>query len=244
MNIVITGAASGIGLELAKLYLSEGHQVVGADISLISLDTYNFEFYQADLSLKENLDSLFEYIKEKYGKIDVFIANAGFAYYEKINKASWEHIKRIYDINLFSPVYCYEKMIELSNALPFKFVAISSVMAYWPLPGYSLYGSTKAALMCFFESMKYEQAKRQSTHIVFPVSTKTNFFKVSGQMHKPWLQHTPQHVAKRIFQGVNKNKRRIYPSRLFHWTYAVCPWCLSFYIKREQKILLKQFQSI
>jgi short-subunit dehydrogenase len=239
MNVVITGAASGIGLELTRLYLSEGHQVIGADMNLISHDTYNFEFYQTDLSLQDNVDGLFQYIVGKYGKIDIFVANAGYAYYEKISAASWEHIKKIYDINVFSTIYSYEKMIEMSNAQPFKFVAISSVMAFWPLPGYSLYSSSKAALMCFFESMKYERSQYQSTHIVFPVSTKTNFFNVSGQTHEPWLRQTPQHVADRIYKGVQKNKRKIYPSRLFRWTHAICPWCLSFYIKREQKILLK-----
>ncbi|NCB24981.1 MAG: SDR family NAD(P)-dependent oxidoreductase [Bacteroidia bacterium] len=240
MIVVITGAASGIGLELVKIYLSEGHQVIGVDKNLKNQDSQHFEIYQTDLSLKENVDSLFHYIKEKYAKIDIFIANAGFAYYERINEASWDHMKNIYDINVFSSIYSYEKMMEISNGQPFKFVVISSVMAFWPLPGYSLYSSSKAALMCFFESMKYERSEQQSTHIVFPVSTKTNFFKVSGQTHAPWLQQNPQHVAKRIFQGVNKNKRKIYPSRLFQWTHAICPCFLSFYINRERKILMKQ----
>lgn len=242
MNVVITGVASGIGLELAKIYLSSGYNVIGTDINNASINSSNFDFYQADLSIKEDVDNLFSYIKEKYRKVDIFIANAGFAYYEKIKEPSWDHIKKIYDINFISPVYSYEKMVELSNKDPFKFVFLSSVMAFWPLPGYSLYSSSKAALMCFYKSMNYEKSKNQSLHIVFPVSTQTNFFKVSGQNHKPWLQQTPEYVAKKIVNGVNKNKRKIYPSRLFHYTYTICPRALSFYIKREQKILSKNFK--
>lgn len=240
MNVVITGAASGIGLELVKIYLAKGYHVIGVDIHSTSQDSTSFDSYQTNLSLKENVDNLFDYIKEKYGKVDIFIANAGFAYYEKVKEPSWDHIKKMYDINFISPVYSYEKMLELSNDEPFKFVVTSSVMAFWPLPGYSLYSSSKAALMCFFESMHLERSKQQSIHIVFPVSTQTNFFIISGQMHKPWLQQTPEYVAKRIFQGVEKNKRKIYPSRLFQWTHGICPWCLTFYIKREQKMLSKK----
>ena len=239
MNVVITGAASGIGLELAKIYKSNGYNVIGVDINFMNEVSCDFDFYQTDLSLKENVDDFFAYIKEKYGKIDIFIANAGFAYYEKISETSWDHIRKIYDINFISPVYSYEKMLEISRKESFKFVFISSVMAFWPLPGYSLYSSSKAALMCFFKSINYERLKNQSLHIVFPVSTQTNFFNVSGQSHKPWLQQTPKYVAKKIFNGVSKNKKRIYPSLLFKWTYTICPWCLSFYIKREQKILSK-----
>jgi hypothetical protein len=51
------------------------------------------------------------------------------------------------------------------------------------------------------ESMNYERSKQQSIHMVFPVSTQTNFLKVSGQMHKPWLQQAPEQSHDFIYLG-------------------------------------------
>ena len=97
-KIVVTGAASGIGLELVKGFLSKGCRVVAADKSinndLLGLD--GLYPLQGDLSTPEGVDDLFAYALEKLGSIDVFVANAGFAYYEKLAEADWGHISSIF----------------------------------------------------------------------------------------------------------------------------------------------------
>jgi short-subunit dehydrogenase len=128
-------------------------------------------------------------------------------------------------------------MKEIYKDEPFHFVSLSSVMSYWPLPGYSLYSASKAALHAFFKGYRFEMNKDQCLHLVFPVSTKTNFFKASGQKHEHWFQQTPDHVAKTIIKGLEKNKKHIHPSKVFKWTYLICPWALKLYINHEIKAL-------
>ena len=60
------------------------------------------------------------------GGIDLFIANAGFAYYEKIEKPDWDHLTRIYQLNVFSAIYATEKMQDLNKGRPYKVVMTAS----------------------------------------------------------------------------------------------------------------------
>ncbi len=243
-TIIITGAASGIGLNLAHQCLAEGAYVMGVDqpSKKIPIKDLNFHAYYYDLSIAENVDKMFDDGLTIFGTINIFIANAGFAYYERLIEPSWNHIEDIYNINTNSVIYSALKMREVCAKNAFHFICMSSVMSYWPLPGYSLYSSSKAALHAFFKGFRYELNKEQQLHIVFPVSTKTNFFKISGQNHQHWFQQTPEHVAKVILKGVKKNKNNIHPSKIFKWVYRLFPWALSFYINHEIKQLDKQFK--
>ena len=53
----------------------------------------------------ENLKKLIQKAEETLGGIDIFYANAGFAYYEKIQEPSWDRIDKIYKVNVFSPLF-------------------------------------------------------------------------------------------------------------------------------------------
>ena len=54
------------------------------------------------------------------GGIDIFIANAGFAYYEQLDEADWDHIASIYQTNVFSPFYAAVRMGELNRTTPIR----------------------------------------------------------------------------------------------------------------------------
>ena len=82
-----------------------------------------------------------------------------------------------------------------------------------------------------------EWEKDQQLHIVFPVATRTRFFKSAGQPHDSWMMQTPGHVAKEMLKGLEKDKKKIYPSPLFEICYRLAPWAISFYRRREVKLL-------
>ncbi|QWB96465.1 SDR family NAD(P)-dependent oxidoreductase [Mycoplasmatota bacterium] len=242
-HIVVTGAASGIGLELTKLCLKEKAIVTGIDLKdkIIPINHENFYALNYDLSDEKQIDQMFIEVLKIHDRIDIFVANAGFAYYERLTQPSFKHIENIFKINTTSAIYSAIKMKELYKDKAFNFVVCSSVMSFWPLPGYSLYSSTKAAIHTFFKGYRHELNKNQKIHLVFPVSTQTNFFNISGQKHKHWLMQTPKHVALSIIKGIKHQKKYIYPSKMFKWTYCLMPWALSFYIKHEIKALEKEY---
>jgi short-subunit dehydrogenase len=217
-NIVVTGASSGIGLELVKGFLSKGCRVVaaGRTFNKNSLGLEGLYQFQGNLSTPEGVENLFAYALQKLGSIDAFVANAGFAYYEKLSEADWEHISSIFNINYKSVVYSAQKMKQIKGSKPFNFVTTSSGMAILPLPGYALYSSTKAALKGFAEAYRWELDKEQYFQVVYPIATRTKFFKNAGDSPLPWPSQEARIVAQSILKGIRKNHSSIHPSKLFY----------------------------
>ncbi|HNQ68194.1 MAG TPA: SDR family NAD(P)-dependent oxidoreductase [Bacteroidales bacterium] len=229
-NIIITGASSGIGAELVKI-LSSDNKIfaVSRNISNIS-ETPNIKAYSCDVSKAENIDLLFDEAVNFFDKIDVFFANAGFAYCERIQKSDWNHIDEIFSTNVKSVFYSLCKLKEISEDKPFKFVITASAFSYISMPGYSLYCSTKFALKGFADAYRYELDKCQKLILVYPVATYTKFFNVAGSDKMLWPRQKPETVAKAMIKGVRKSKENIYPSFLFRILLLVARILPLFYI--------------
>ena len=101
-NIVITGASSGIGLALVHEALKNDCRIIAVARSIEKVDFKNDNVikYACDISKPENIDSLFEFIGETFDSIDLFISNAGFAYYEVIKEPDWEGLDMIFRTNV------------------------------------------------------------------------------------------------------------------------------------------------
>lgn len=220
-KIVVTGASSGIGLALIKKFLEEGCTVVAAarTISKISLKNSKLYLYSCDVSTPEGVDELFDYAVETLGNIDIFIANAGFAYYERLGEANWGHIESIYHTNFHSVVYSAQKMKELNGKKPYNFLATASGMSILSLPGYALYSSTKAAIKSFAEAYRWELGKGQYFQVIYPIATRTEFFKNAGNSPIPWPSQHVDQVVISVLNGIMKNQNSIYPSKLFYAMY-------------------------
>lgn len=214
---VITGASAGIGFEIMQQLLEKNCKVVAASrtISKTEIENPNLYKFDCDLSSSENLDKLFDYAVEKLGAIDIFIANAGFAFYEKIENADWKHIEKIFNCNVFSSIYSAEKMKELCKDKPYNMIITASAMAYISLPGYALYSSTKSALRGFADAYRYELEKGQHLQLIYPIATKTKFFKAAGDAPVAWPLQEPTYVAQEVIKAIGKNKDHIHPSLIF-----------------------------
>ncbi|HOZ30239.1 MAG TPA: SDR family NAD(P)-dependent oxidoreductase [Bacteroidales bacterium] len=214
-NIVITGASSGIGAILLK-YLYPDNKVfaVSRNISNIA-ESENVKAFSCDVSKPENLDILFNEAVKYLGHIDVFFANAGFAYCERIQKPDWKHIEEIFSTNVKSVFYSLLKIKEISKGKAFKFVITASAFSYLSTPGYSLYCSTKFALKGFADAYRYELGRSQKLIMVYPVATYTEFFNVAGSKKMLWPRQKPEIVAKKMINGVMKDKKNVFPSFFF-----------------------------
>lgn len=233
-HIVLTGAASGIGQALLTLLAGRPAQIIAAD--------KNAEGVQAacaalahpkariiptacDLSTPAAVERLFEQALADLGSIDLFIANAGFAYYEEITQPDWAHIEQIYRVNAFAPLYILQKMQVLHGEQPYKVVITASAMAHIGVPGYALYSSTKAALDRFADAYRWQMRDPRQLMLAYPIATRTTFFHTAGgsQVPVPWPSQTPEAVARAILWGIEHDQMRVYPSRVFRAVLLITP---------------------
>ena len=158
-KVIVTGASRGIGRELALELSKRGAQVVASSRSISEkylLPEEGIIPAPFDLSCPEGVDGLFDFALGKLGGSDLFIANAGMGYYGKTSSADWSHIADIFSLNVFSPIYSLEKMCVLYPQRPFWFCIMGSAGGLMPLPGYTLYSSTKFALNGYVRAFRYE----------------------------------------------------------------------------------------
>ena len=212
-RIILTGASSGIGLELMTLLHERGALILAVGRRPFTTNLSSVTYIQEDISKKEGIDTIFEKSREIFGGVDIFIANAGFAYYEEVQKADWSKTNKIFDTNVTSPIYAFHKLQEIKRNEPYQFVVTASAMSYLPLAGYALYSGTKHAIQGFFKSARHELPKHQVITLIHPIATKTEFFDEDTPV--PFPSQTAKTVAKHYIKGIEANKAHIFPSKLF-----------------------------
>lgn len=219
-KIVITGATSGIGFELIKNFLKyKNVDILAVGNNFNKLEPYKdkIKFFKCDVSKKESLDELFSYAINTLGDIDIFITNAGFAYYEKLNASDYQHIEKIYNVNVFAPIYSLEKLCSLPENKRRTFAVTDSLAGKWALPGYSLYSSTKFAVNGFIRAFRYEKPDNINITVVYPIATKTNFFKYAGNNEDipiPFPMQSVESVGKQYVKAIENDTPYVYPSKL------------------------------
>lgn len=220
-KIVVTGAGSGIGLALVfELLKKDGVQILAVDLNINAIPQRpNVAALACDLSVPEGTDQVIAKAQDHMGGIDVYFANAGFAYYEQIGAADWNRLQRIYGTNVLTPIYTFQKVREAAAGKPFRVVATASAMGYLPIPGYAVYGATKASVVSFTEALRWELDDPCALTLVNPIATRTSFFThATGKAPMPWPSQTPEQVARAAVRGVETDRAVIFPSFIFRLT--------------------------
>ena len=250
---VLTGAASGIGKALFDILSAQAIRLAAVDLSfpkdfLSKPRSASILLLHYDLSQPQSIDQLFDEVLDHWRRIDVFVANAGFAYYEKLEQANWEHIEKIHQVNTLSPIYSLLKMRELNKNRNFYVCITASAMAKMGLAGYALYGASKSALDRFADAYWQEQEGENHLGLVYPVATRTNFFSSAGNQAPIYFpSQTAQQVAFSIYKGILGRKKKIFPSLLFKTSYLLGllqEWLNLPYQWYAKKLFRKRFKNL
>ena len=106
-TVIITGTSSGIGLDLVKIFDSNGYRVISLsrnDLPNTTNFSENVNHINFDISNNSDVNSLVVLIKSKYSNIDVLINNAGKLISKPFGDFSDSEFRSIYDVNFFGVV--------------------------------------------------------------------------------------------------------------------------------------------
>ena len=214
-TVLITGASSGIGEELARqlakkqcklallarsedklLVLQKELQSKGASV----------EVFAVDVREREALEQAIHSAHEKFNGLDVVFANAGVGVLKPAHKLKPQQIEAMIGVNYTGAIN------TLLIALPLllekgqgQLVGISSIASIRGLPGGALYSSTKAGLSCFLETLRVEYRRKNiEVTTVCPGFIRTPMTAdIKGSI--PFMLEVDEAVA-RIIQGVEFGK--------------------------------------
>ena len=190
--LVVTGAGNGIGREVSLELLRRGAKVAGLDLkpewleetkNLAGVNASNFQGFDANIADRKRVAELPAEIEKQFGKVDALINVAGIIQpFVKINELDFEQIDRVMGVNFFGPLNMIKAFLPGLMTRPEAHILnVSSMGSYAPVPGQTLYGSSKAALNMLTDGLRSELKETNvSLTVVWPGAIGTNISANSG----------------------------------------------------------------
>ncbi len=212
MKILITGASSGLGAELARQYAKENNELIllarreekllalkeellsqAKNIKIVVIDLTNFELLQTKI--------------KEIGVVDMVILNAGISLGHSNTIPTIQEFQNLYNINVLANHAILEILLPLfKQQKSGKIVFISSLASLFTMPSSKVYSSSKRALNAYAEGIRYKYKKDNINVInILPGFIKSELTD-KNEFKMPFLLSTEDGVKKIIF-AIDKNKR-------------------------------------
>ena len=223
---LITGAASGIGSELTRLFAKDGYNLVLVDINAEGLDrlAYNLKnqygtqtsVLAVDLADANAPQEIYTETTAQGHQIDVLVNNAGFGEYGKFaTETDLQKELAIVQVNAVALMHLtklYLKDMVARNEG--KILLLGSEVSVIPNPMMAVYGATKAFIKSFGEAIRNELKDTKITvTVLMPGATNTNFFKTAGAVDvkgaDPNKTADPASVAKEGYDALMSGKDHV-----------------------------------
>lgn len=160
-NVVITGTSRGIGFELAKLFVNNGHQVLALSRNtkpINNLELNNIKSFSLDLSNKTDIDAVIHFVQSEWKKVDIVIHNAGMLVNKPFEDLSYEDFLKVYQVNVFGVAMLTQKLIPFlnKNSHVITISSMGGIQGSMKFPGLSAYSSAKGAVITLSELLAEE----------------------------------------------------------------------------------------
>lgn len=219
--VLVTGAGSGMGRELTLELVRRGARVIAVDIheatvrETAHMAGSSVSPFTIDVTDRAAVSAL----PAMVGDIDCLINNAGIIQpFIPIHQLTMEQAEKVMAVNFYGPLSLIKAFLPGLMSRPEAHILnVSSMGAYAPVPGQSIYGASKAALKLMTEGLRSEL---RDTHVgvtvAFPGAVATNIT-VNSEIELPAMsgdaqsfKQTPAPLAARIMlDAIEKNKARV-----------------------------------
>lgn len=210
-HVIISGTSRGIGFELAQLFAEKGHKVLAISRNtkpLSAVNHPNITTLSVDVANNEDLNSVTDFVKNNWKKVDILINNAGKLINKPFTDLTTEDFLDVYKVNVFG-------VAELTkNMIPFlqkgsHVVTISSmggIQGSMKFPGLAAYSSAKGAVITLSELLAEEYKEQQIAFNVLAIgAVQTEMLAEAFPDYKAPL--SAKEMAEYLFEfAVNGNK--------------------------------------
>lgn len=215
-NVLITGASSGIGSELARQLAVKGNNLaliarrkylLDELASVIKTKDLKIFTYKCDVSVKEEVVFATNKILDDIGSIDVAILNAGTSSRSALNGIYSEEAENIFAVNVMGIIYFAEALIpHFKKRNEGTIAGISSLAESRGFPRSGLYCASKSAVSKLLESLRIEFRNYNiKVTIVKPGFVKTPMTD-KNEFKMPFLMNV-ERAAKKILNGIEREKK-------------------------------------
>ena len=182
---VVTGGAKGLGQAMCQRFAKEGAKVIAVDMGDMTYECENVEFYRLNATDVEACRKFFDYVVEKYHKVDVLVNNAGITRDGMTKKMSDEMWDLVIDVNL-KGVFNLTRLIgPLMEEKGYgSIINISSVVGVFGNIGQANYAATKAGIIGLTKTWAKEFARKGANvrcNAIAPGYTMTDILKTVPQ---------------------------------------------------------------
>ena len=209
--VVVTGASMGIGEEIARAFLHRGASLVLASREQgrveearrrIGAGEHNSLAIACDVRERGQIDNLVQQTLQRFGRIDVWVNNAGYGLVDSVERMNMAECRRMFDTNLFGAVECMQAVIPvMKRQRSGAIINISSVAGHIAVPYMAAYGATKHALNCFSKAARLELREAGIDVItICPGYVKTSFSENAVRGHED------RQVAENVKRGISPER--------------------------------------
>ena len=184
---LITGASSGIGLELARVFARNGHDVILVARSEDKLQALQSELskdygvqatvFSHDLTDTKAPQALFDQIQQSGLTVDVLVNNAGYGDYKEFAQSNWDKLEGMILLNVLALTHlCRLFLPGMIQRGQGQVLNVSSTAAFQPGPMMAVYFATKAYVLSFSEAIAAEtEDKGINVTVLCPGPTQSDF---------------------------------------------------------------------
>lgn len=244
--VMITGATSGIGYEMTKLFADKGEKLVLVGRSEHKLRELAIEIGTQceviticqDLSKVNAAQAVYEQTKRLDIEIEILINNAGAGYVGEFEEMAEDEVLRLMQLNMTSLTLMTKYYAsDMKKKRQGKILNVASTGSYHPGPYTALYYATKAYVLSLSEAISEElKPYHIAVSSLCPGATATNFAKAAGRSDAK-IAMDPAFVARKAYAGLMKEKRVIIPG-IQNWLFVKIPRMIAVkLIMRYQKAL-------
>lgn len=257
---VVTGGGSGMGRELVLQLLARGANVAAVDVRSEALAETRalaaagdrLSIHQADITDRWAVEALVPAVESAHGRVDGIINNAGIIQpFVGVKDLDYAAIDRVLSVNLMGTIHMVKAFLPALLERPEGYIAnVSSMGGFFPFPGQSLYGASKAGVKLLTEGL-YAELLDTTVHVsvIMPGAVNTGITENSGVAAPATpgdASRMPMTTAPRaaaiMLDGIERNRLHIYvgkDARLMNLAIRIAPKRAIGFIQKQMKDMIK-----